>query len=250
VSGLAASGALFALPARVALALTAGLGLGAGVALATGATGATPAGASGTHAKTITVSTATIPHIGTVLTTASGLTLYRFSADPAGKATCTGVCAKIWPPLLAARGSHIKGPKGVKGLSLIKVGSGHWQVAFHKDALYRFEGDKKKGQAKGQKVEGKWFAVLKSGVPATPAHATSTSVPAAPTTQPMTSTTQGSNGSTPTSPPASQTPATQPTSPPPTNPPVTSPPPTTTPTTSPPPTTTPTTTGGSGGVSF
>ena len=40
--------------------------------------------------------------------------------------------------------------KGVKGLSLINVGNGHWQVAFHNVALYRFEGDKKKGQAQGR----------------------------------------------------------------------------------------------------
>jgi len=83
--------------------------------------------------------------VGTVLTTAAGLTLYRFTANPAGMSTCTGSCAKIWPPLLAAKGDHISGPRGVKGFSLIDVGGGHWQVAFHDVALYRFEGDAKKG---------------------------------------------------------------------------------------------------------
>ena len=40
----------------------------------------------------------------------------------------------------------------MKGLSVMNVGNGHWQVAFHKLPLYRFEGDKKKGQAHGQKA--------------------------------------------------------------------------------------------------
>jgi predicted lipoprotein with Yx(FWY)xxD motif len=238
---MAPASALFATPARVALAVTAGLGLGAGFGTGLAlAAQAAPAGATSSHAKTITVSTSTVPHIGTVLATASGLTLYRFAEDPAGGSKCTGACAKIWPPMLAAKGTHIKGPKGVKGLSLINVGNGHWQVAFHKVALYRFEGDTKKGQAKGQAVAGAWFAVLKSGIPASAVHgssSTSTTAPTSTSTQPMTS--------TPSSPPVSQTPATQRTSPPPTNPPTTSPPPTTTPTTA-----TPTTSAGGGGTAF
>ena len=147
-----------------------GLGLGAGLDVAVQTV---PAGAA---TKTITVSTAKVPHVGTVLTTASGLTLYRFTEDPAGGSACTGACAKIWPPMLLAKGTHIKGPKGVKGLSLIKVGNGHWQMAFHNVALYRFEGDKKKGQDKGQGVGNVWFAVLKSGIPAA-APAASTATP-------------------------------------------------------------------------
>ncbi len=176
------------------------------------------------HAKTITVSTAKVPHVGTVLTTASGLTLYRFTEDPAGGSTCTGACAKIWPPMLAAKGTHIKGPKGVKGLSLIKVGNGHWQVAFHNVALYRFEGDKKKGQAKGQAIAGAWFAVLKSGIPAAGAagrgrwlafdvdlRTDQRDHPAADLDDARLA------WATPSSPPVSQMPATQSTSPPPTD---------------------------------
>ena len=233
-----------------------------------------PAGATTTTGKTVKVSTAKVAGVGTVLTSASGLTLYRFTEDSPGVSTCTGACAKIWPPLLVAKGAHVSGPHGVKGLSLQSVGSGHWQVAFHKLPLYRFEGDKKKGQAHGQNVGGEWFAVLKSGIPVVaiagaPA-ATSTTAPGASTTAPVTSTSQGSRPSTgsstaskpgtgtgtssnttaPTQTPATQTPVTQTpvTQPPP--PPPTPPPPTTTPTTPttspPPPTTTPTTMGGGG----
>ena len=167
------------------------------------------AGASGTSngkAKTIKVSTTTIPKVGTVLTTASGLTLYRFTQDPTGKSVCTGVCAKAWPPLTAVKGEHVQGPKGVKGLSVINVGHGRLQVAFHNVALYRFVGDKKKGEVKGQGVANVWFAVMKSGIPAGNA-------------APETSTPQPSSASTPapavTPPTPAPTPSTTPvTSPP------------------------------------
>jgi predicted lipoprotein with Yx(FWY)xxD motif len=216
------------------------------------------AGATGSHAKTVKISTAKVSGVGTVLTTSSGLTLYRFTEDTPGTSACSGACAKIWPPLLASKGSHVSAPKGVKGLALTNMGDGHWQVTFHKLPLYRFEGDKKKGQAHGQNVGQVWFAALKSGIPATPAAAggtagTPTTAPGAPTTQPVTPTTQGSgsgssssSGSSVTSPTSAPTPAAQPTTP------VTQPPapPTTTPPTSPPPTTTPTTSAGSGGYGY
>ncbi len=187
------------------------------------------AGASGTSngkAKTIKVSTTTIPKVGTVLTTASGLTLYRFTQDPTGKSVCTGVCAKAWPPLTAVKGEHVQGPKGVKGLSVINVGHGRLQVAFHKVALYRFVGDKKKGEVKGQGVANAWFAVMKSGIPARSASA-SASTPTPATTPPTLA-------PTPSTTPATSPPPTRVTTPPTpapthvTSPPVTAPPTTTT----------------------
>jgi predicted lipoprotein with Yx(FWY)xxD motif len=204
-----------------------------------------PAGATGlgAHAKTVKISTAKVAGVGTVLTTASGLTLYRFSEDSPGTSTCNGACAKIWPPLLAAKGAHVSGPHGVKGFSLLKVTSGNWQVAFHKLPLYTFTGDKKKGQAHGQNVGKVWFAVLKSGIPASAtanAPVTSTTAPATSTTAPATSTTQGSSSSsssgatTPTQAPVTSPPTqmTQP-PPPPTTPPTQPKPPPTTTTTAP-----------------
>jgi predicted lipoprotein with Yx(FWY)xxD motif len=216
---------------------------------------AASAGAATTHGKTVKISTAKVAGVGTVLTSASGLTLYRFTMDSPGTSTCTGACATVWPPLLAPKGAHLSGPHGVKGLSLLEVGNGHWQVAFDKLPLYRFGGDKKKGQAHGQNVEGAWFAVLKSGIPAGAAAApaaTTTTAPGASTTQPVTPTTQPAHsnagtGAATTVPTPAATPATQPPTP------VTSapaPPPTTPPTSPPPPPTTPTTSAGGGGYGY
>ncbi len=171
-------------------------------------------------------------HVGTVLTTAGGLTLYRFTANPPGMSTCTASCANVWPPLLAARGDRVAGPRGVKGLSLIDVGGGRRQVAFHDVALYRFEGDTKKGQAKGQGIAHEWFAVLKGGIPAvTAAGAAATTT--TPTTAAGTTTTRQTPGSVTTVPPTT-TPAPAPQAP--------APAPVTTPTTAPPPPPTTTTT--------
>ena len=202
---------------------------------------AAPASAS----KALTVTTVHISKIGTVLATSSGHTLYRYMADPPGKATCTGTCAQLWAPLLLPKGvTHVKGPKGVNGLSTIRVAHGRLQVAIHREALYEFAGDTKKGQAKGQAVEGAWFAVLKSGA-ASSASATVTPLPGS-TTTPTTaakSTTTTSRATTPTT--ATKTTTTSPpaTTTPPTSPPTTTPPP-------PPTTTTTTTTPGGGGVGF
>jgi predicted lipoprotein with Yx(FWY)xxD motif len=224
VWGRAVAGALSASPLAVGAV---------SVALVLAAPAGT-AGATSSHAKTIKISAATVPNVGVVLTTASGLTLYRFTQDATGTATCTGACAKIWPPLLASKGAHVSGPRGLKGLSLINVGNGHSQVAFHKVALYRFASDKKKGQALGQGVGGKFFAVLKSGIPAT-----------TPTTPiPTTPTTQAQHSTAPVQAPVTQAPPAAPPPPPP-------PPPPPTPTTRPPaPPSTTTTAPSSGGAGF
>ena len=219
----------------------AGMSLASGLVLA-----AVPGGAGASHAKVVKVGTASVPKVGVVLTTGTGLTLYHFTANPPGKSMCTGACASIWPAYFATKGAHISGPKGVKGLSLVNVGSGHWQVAFHKAVLYRFEGDTKKGQAKGQGVLGKWYAAMKSGLvePAAGAAVTVPTPTTTSTTAPSTTTTAAPHAA-PLSPttvpqaPPTMPPAPSPTTTPPTAPP---PPPTTTPTTAPP-TTTPTTGG-------
>jgi predicted lipoprotein with Yx(FWY)xxD motif len=192
----------------------------------------TPAGASTSH--TITIKTAQVPKVGLVLTTNAGLTLYHLTSDPTGTSTCTGACAQIWLPLLLPKGDHLQGPRGLKGLSTIHIAHGRRQVAFHGAALYHYTGDTKLGQAKGQGIEGMWFAVLKSGIPAA-AHVATPASPPVTTTPPSTSGTTPATTPTPSSAttPPTMTPSTQP----PTTDPPTTQPPTTTPTTMAPPAT-------------
>jgi len=223
---------------------------------------AAPASAKGDSvSKVVTIKTEHVAKVGTVLASSTGLTLYRYTVDPAGEVTCTGACAKAWPPMLLPKGvTHIKVPHGVKGLTVRKVHGGRLQVFFHNQALYTFVSDTKKGQDTGQGVENEWYAVLADGkssaaTPAsspssTPSSSSSTSTGS--TTPSSSSPTSGGSAGTATTTPTTSrtsntTPATSsPTSgPPATNPtPVTTPTPTTTPTTKPPvpPTTTTTTT--------
>jgi predicted lipoprotein with Yx(FWY)xxD motif len=192
---------------------------------------ATAASSSG---RTLIITTEHVAKIGTVLATSSGRTLYHFTADPSGKSTCQGACAKVWSALLLPKGdTHVKGPHGLKGLTTIREAHGKLQVAFHGEALYRYVGDTKKSQAKGQGVEGKWFAVLESGATASSSSASPASTTTSGTATPTTSTAPSTPSSTKTQ---STTPTTTTKAPTPTTaPPTTIPPPT--------PTTTTTTTG-------
>jgi predicted lipoprotein with Yx(FWY)xxD motif len=262
--------------ARATGGVLAAVALSAGALFASTLASSPPAQAVGFPGKSLTIITEHVQKIGTVLATQSGLTLYRYTVDPAGKATCTGACAKVWPPALLPKGvTHIKAPRGVKGLTARRVHGGRFQVFFHGQALYHFVSDSKKGVASGQGVENDWFAVLSNGKSsasasaATPAGSgagssgsgsgsgsasggssgTSTS-----TTSPSTSKTPTGGGSTPSSPttaPVTKSPPT--TSPPTTAPPTTTPPTTAPPTTTPPtspPTTTTTTAPPTGGTGF
>jgi predicted lipoprotein with Yx(FWY)xxD motif len=197
-----------------------------------------PATAASPSGHTLRITVEHVSKIGTVLATSSGRTLYHFTADPSGKSTCQGACAKVWSPLFLPKGdTHVKGPHGLKGLTTIREPHGKLQVAFHGEALYRYVEDTKKSQAKGQGVEGKWFAVLESGATDSSSGASPASTTTSSTATPTTSTAPSTPSSTNTQ---STTPTTTTKAPPPTTaPPTTIPPPTTT---QPPPTTTTTTT--------
>jgi predicted lipoprotein with Yx(FWY)xxD motif len=263
--------------AKAAGAAVAAAALSAGALFASTLASSPPAAAVGSSGKSLTIVTEHVRDVGTVLATQSGLTLYRYTVDPAGQATCTGACAKAWPPLLLPKGvTHIKAPHGVKGLTAVRVKGGRLQVFFHDHALYHFVSDTKKGQDTGQGVENEWFAVLSDGkssavTPASSATSTGgagtgtstgTSTSAGTSTSPTTtspSTTKAGNSSTSSAttvpsvtkstPATSPSPTTTPTTAMPTTAPPTTVPPTTTPPTSPP-TTTTTTAPPTGGVGF
>ena len=262
------------LTAARAGAMLAAVALSAGALFASTLAYSAPASAKGASSGVaLVVKTEHVAKLGTVLTTGAGLTLYSYGVDPAGKATCTGACAKAWPPLLLPKGvTRIKAPHGVKGLSAIRVKGGHLQVFFHDHALYHFVSDTKKGEATGQGVENEWFAVLSDGkssaatpgLSATPAggaapsasSGTSAGTSTSPSTTSPTATKAAGTSTTPSpttvpsvtkSPPATSP---SPTTAPPTTAPPTTVPPTTVPPTTNPPTTTTTTAPPTGGVGF
>ena len=109
-----------------------------------------------------------------LVTPATGRTLYTLSAEKRGKWVCVKQCLGFWPPLVIAKG---KTPTGSTGLGTIKRPDGRLQVTFKGFPLYRFSGDKARGQANGEGVKdvGVWHAaVVGPGTVTTPAGTTTT----------------------------------------------------------------------------
>jgi predicted lipoprotein with Yx(FWY)xxD motif len=84
---------------------------------------------------------------------AKGMTLYVFDKDIAlGKSTCSGDCAKIWPPAAAP-------PSAAPDAdwSLVERADGTRQWAYRGAPLYRFADDEAIGDAKGEGADrGSW----------------------------------------------------------------------------------------------
>ena len=127
-----------------------------------------------------TVKTAHSSTFGTLLVSSTGLTLYQLGSEKKGTITCTGSCAKIWPPLLLPAGAKPIAGTGVSQAKLgtIKRPDHGTQVTYSGKALYRFASDRKSGAVSGQNVASFHIVVLKAG---SGSAATSTA-PAAPST--------------------------------------------------------------------
>ena len=127
--------------------------------------GAGAAAASTTHGSTLTAHSS---RYGKILFDGSGRVLYLFARDRGGHSSCSGACAKAWPPFLT-KGA----PKGLTGvdanlLGTIERNDGTLQVTYAKHPLYYFSGDAKPGQIKCQNVSnfgGLWLVVAPGGGP-------------------------------------------------------------------------------------
>src|SRR5882762_6714493 len=123
----------------------------------------------------ITVATASIPGVGTVLVNGNGQTLYLLSSEQGGKLTCTDAngCTKVWPDteLPSGKTAGIAGA-GVQAslLSTVKTADGKLYLTYNTFPLYTFTGDTKTGTAAGQGIAsfgGTWSAITPAGVAAT-----------------------------------------------------------------------------------
>ena len=121
-----------------------------------GASAPPPAATStgtGTALKTTTIGGTT------VLTNASGLTLYSFAPDTPATSTCYGSCAAYWPP---ATGTTAAG-QGLPGkVTTITRTDGSHQLTYNGHPLYTYIGDTAPGQARGNNLNlngGLWHEV-------------------------------------------------------------------------------------------
>jgi predicted lipoprotein with Yx(FWY)xxD motif len=107
-----------------------------------------------------------IPRMGQTVVDQDGWVLYRFDKDTVDPvaSNCDGDCAKIWPPAVINEGEEPE----LDGVSSDNVGTvkrkdGTLQLTIGDWPVYRYIGDKKPGQWKGQNVGGTWFVVKPDG---------------------------------------------------------------------------------------
>ena len=123
------------------------------------------------------VGTASGSH-GTYLAGPNGHALYLWVADSGGKSSCSGACAKVWPPLVT-KGTPTAG-SGVTAsdLGTIMRSDGTEQVTYKGHPLYYFLSDTSAGSTKGQGTNGfgaLWWLVAPSGTAITSGSTSSSS---------------------------------------------------------------------------
>lgn len=91
-----------------------------------------------------------------VLTTAKGFSIYYRMSDPAPASTCTGACAKAWPPLMANGMMLSSATPLPKKLSVFMTANGN-QVEYDGHPLYTYVGDMAPGQFNGRGMGMVWY---------------------------------------------------------------------------------------------
>ena len=157
-------------PARTLLLMSVPVGLALGGA-ATLAVSMSP-GAAAAHPQRMVAKTLANDTLGkTLVVSARGMTLYTLSAETHGRFICTSkACLATWKPVVVPAGTR---PTGAVSLSTVKRPDGRTQVTFRGRPLYRFAGDRKPGDTKGNgfKDVGTWLAAAVGGAAKTPAPA-------------------------------------------------------------------------------
>jgi predicted lipoprotein with Yx(FWY)xxD motif len=160
---------------------------------------------------TLTLGSAANPTLAKqIVVSPQGRTLYTLSPETRGHLLCkSSECLRRWPPVTARSGkTKLKAPSGVQGhLGLLKRANGSFQVTLRGLPLYRYAGDRAKGEANGEGIEsfgGTWHVASASS-------ATGTVTPSAPTTPNPPTTTPTPPPMTPSPPPT--TPSAPPTTP-------------------------------------
>ncbi|HST34062.1 MAG TPA: hypothetical protein VLJ80_11165 [Solirubrobacteraceae bacterium] len=160
--------------AATAVALLAGCGSSSSSSSSSTAA-STPASTASTAASTSTTAAAgpgvavesKHAKLGTIL--AAGpkkLTVYMFEADKGTTSSCSGACAKVWPPVTTSGAPTAAGGAVSADLGTTKRSDGTEQVTYKGHPLYFYDDDKDAGDAYGQgsKAFGaSWYVLNPSG---------------------------------------------------------------------------------------
>lgn len=102
----------------------------------------------------------------TFLVDARGRTLYLFEADTSGRSTCSGGCAKAWPPVTVTSTPQAGSKVQPSLLATTTRKNGDEQVTYNGHPVYYYKGDSRPGDAKGQGLDqfgAKWYVVTPAG---------------------------------------------------------------------------------------
>jgi predicted lipoprotein with Yx(FWY)xxD motif len=141
----------------------------AALAFVAGASSARSSVAAARHAtRSVTVKTARVRGLGTILVNNKGFTLYMFVPDKQKRVTCKGSCAALWPPLKIKAGQKptAGGLARRRLLGTDKNPSGGLVVTYNKWPLYTYVADRKPGQTTGQALNnsgGLWYVLSPRG---------------------------------------------------------------------------------------
>ena len=134
------------------------------VAAAPGSPGrpaAAPDAAQGRPALTIRSS-----DYGRIVFDMRGRALYAFTRDRGGRSTCSGACARAWPPYLVRGRPRAGAGIAASLLGTTRRGDGTLQLTFAGRPLYYYVGDRAPGQVLCQNVfefGGLWLVVRPNG---------------------------------------------------------------------------------------
>ncbi|MDM4718121.1 hypothetical protein QTQ03_00385 [Micromonospora sp. WMMA1363] len=105
-----------------------------------------------------------VARMGSVVTDQDGFILYRFDKDTNDPAAsnCVDKCAEVWPPALTDGDPQLDDVAD-NLVGTITRQDGTRQITLDGWPLYRYIGDQKAGQWKGQGVGGTWFVVAPDG---------------------------------------------------------------------------------------
>ena len=105
--------------------------------------------------------------LGTIL--AAGpkkLTVYMFEADKGTTSSCSGACAKVWPPVTTSGAPTASAGAVSADLATTKRSDGAEQVTYKGHPLYFYDDDKDSGDAYGQGSKSfgaGWYVLKPSG---------------------------------------------------------------------------------------
>jgi predicted lipoprotein with Yx(FWY)xxD motif len=119
---------------------------------------------SASHARSPSSVGVAMSPVGKILVDRRGRTLYLYLPDKHGRSTCSGGCARVWPPaIVPRRPTAATGVSAAKLGTIVRADSHARQLVFAGHPLYTFVGDRKPGQLKGEDYLGAWFVISPSG---------------------------------------------------------------------------------------